>query len=102
MLVKDQSFLHRSVLRCAIHAIAKVLDPARRAGPLAILCLAALALGGVRLTKVSGAFATPATPQAGGGGGKPTDTCNTIDVPPASTGIRPRKNGVISNIAGSV
>src|SRR5260370_24982978 len=42
--MKHQSFSHCAVLRCATSAIARIPAPARRAAPLASLCLAVLTL----------------------------------------------------------
>jgi hypothetical protein len=42
--MQHQSFPHGWVFRCAIRAIAKVPDPARRAAPLTALCLAVVTL----------------------------------------------------------
>jgi hypothetical protein len=100
--MKHQSFLHRSVLRRAIYPVANALKVAGRSAPLVILCLAALALGVVSLTKVSGALGAPATPQAGGGAGNPTYTFTTIDVPVGGTGTLQGTIGSSINFAGDI
>jgi len=79
-----QSSSLRPVFQFAFRTIAKTADKARRAVPAAILCFTLLTLGVVGLTKVNGAFGTPARPQAGSGCG-PTFT--SFDAPGAGTSI---------------
>ena len=99
--MKYRLFFARPVFQRGLHVIRNVSHQARRAGPVSILCLAALALGFVCLTRVPGAFGTPALAQAGAGGSS-TYTFITIDVPGAGTGVLQGTIGASINVGGDV
>ncbi len=124
--MKHRVSAHNPNLQTSFRAIAKVPDRARRAGPVAMLCLAVLILEvvclmAVALThawiSVSGtnsvgcvgcdphsvyAALRPPTPAQAGGSSSPTYTFTAIDVPGAGTGMLQGTIGASINVGGDI
>ncbi|HYL64930.1 MAG TPA: chitobiase/beta-hexosaminidase C-terminal domain-containing protein [Candidatus Methylomirabilis sp.] len=83
----------------AFRASGKVLPKARRVVPLAILCLAAAAVGVLCLTEVYDTLATPTPPQGGGGCAA---AFTTFDAPGAATGMLQGSGGLSINGQGDI